>query len=288
MRGGDFQWPQPGTFGGHQRGRSHGHGHRADVPDRRQAFSPVASALGTEYHLKMIYPRILALIAADLSWTGGEDDPLVQAYVQLERALAAYFAGGNARDERAETLSRLEAIASQSLGVVLATDDLWIVLQTLRSSWSREDNLYVEQILQHQSDDFYEAEFEVLRSVGVPTSSCESLLLSAAAFGQANEIPPEPEHSRRRTEELRDEIEQQRMREEYEEERRERRFQRRLRMIGRATHVVGGGLLMLADVGGISAVAISTPLALLGAGPVGIVSIKKGSDLMRLGSDDQY
>jgi hypothetical protein len=221
-------------------------------------------------------------IAEDSPWRGTPEEPLVAAYEMLQTHTAAFNFGVD------PSLPHLESSAAQAADALVESRVLWTTMTEVRRVWSSEDSTLAEAMLARSSDEFVEAETEILGSNGLSLTSAARLAIEAAETHVVGFGLPDPELARRQTEVLAEEIRRQRMLEEAGEDRKDRRFLRRLRRIARVTHLAGGGILMLADVGSVAATALTTPLATIGTGAIAVVSIKKGSDLIRLGVDDKF
>jgi hypothetical protein len=222
-------------------------------------------------------------IAENSPWQGTPSEPLVAAYERLHSQTAALSVG---LDPSATAVDLRAAQAAQTLD---DSNAVWETMAQVGRVWSSEDSTFAEETLARNPDEFVEAEAEILRNNGLSLGAAAALAIAAAetrAFGSAP--IPDPEDVRRETRVLAQKIHRSLTHEAAEEDREDRQFVRRLRRIGRVMHLVGGGILLLADIGSFAATALATPTATIGTGAVAVVSIKKGSDLIRLGVDDKF
>jgi hypothetical protein len=229
-------------------------------------------------------------IAEDSPWRGSPEEPLVEAYQALQYQTAAFqtAAFSLGADLRGVPLGPLEDRAIQGAHALAESRVLWTTMTEIVRVWSLEDSTFAEAMLARSSDEFVEAEAEILGNNGLSQPAAAMLAIEAAETHVVGFGLPDPELARRQIEVLAEEIRREHMLEEAQEDRKDRRFLRRLRRIGRVAHLLGGGILMLADVGSVAATALTTPLATIGTGAVAVVSIKKGSDLIRLGVGDKF
>jgi hypothetical protein len=213
---------------------------------------------------------------------------LVAAYDGLRTQVAASYVEISQSRLELGGIETLDSHAIRAAEVLVESEALWATMAGLYQRWSWDDNAFVEATLARSFGEFVEAEAEILGRNGLSPTAAAVLAIDAAEAPAVDGALPDPEFARRQTAVLAEELRQEQMREEAAEEREDRRFLRRWRRIGRVLHVVGGGVVLLADVGSLAATAITVPLATIGTGAVALVSIKKGSDLIRLGVDEKF
>ena len=230
----------------------------------------------------MLDYQAIQRIAADIPWQGTPDEPLVAAYEGLQTQAAAFYLGASPE------FDTLESQATQAAEALVESTPLWDTLARVYHNWSWDDSTFVEATLARSSGEFIEAEAGILHQNGLSATASAVLAIEAAEAPAVDNALPDPSFAQRQTAVLAEELRQEQMREEAAEDGRDRRFLRRLRRVGRVLHLVGGGVLMLSDVGSVAATALTVPLATIGTGVVAVVSIKKGSDLIRLGVDEKF
>jgi hypothetical protein len=226
------------------------------------------------------------------------DDPLVRSFNELHDSVAAIECGDtDRRSERAlpsdpdlegldDRVTSAENVAARSLS--LSNERVLPALSVVAAAWTPDDNDFVRQLTQRYGTAVAEAEANILLGAGVTPSAIAQLLSAASIVGAPDSMPPDPDVSHAQTQALAEQLQRQTMQDDYDERRKERRFIGRMKRLGRAIHVVGGGVLLLADVGAFAAAAVANPFAGIAGGAVAVVSIKKGSDLIRLGVSDDF
>ncbi len=232
-------------------------------------------------HCMVLDQQVLQRIAADFRWHGSSEEPLVAGYERLRTEVAAFHSG-------ASSLEVLELQAVRTAHAVLESEPFWSTFGAVYQNWSWDDGAFADLALARNPQEFVEAEAEILRQNGLSQTASVALAIKAAEMPATNNALVDPEVARRQTAVLAEELEQKQMREEAAEREKDRKFVGKLRRVGRVLHLAGGGVLMLADVGGVVATSIAAPLATIGTGTVAIVSIKTGSDLIRTGVDEKF
>lgn len=250
-----------------------GRGNRADQHHRRPCLPVITSER----------LRRLQRVLGDLS----ADHPVIAAYTQLQRARSAYVAGQLGIDD-------LAAVAATTARTLAEFEPLWNVVGELSREWDYNDSQLADQLLERDADGVVDAERELLTAAGVRPEIAE-LIIEVAAFRSPRGSterrlivdPHEAQASLRNTaedlENAQREAEIRDIREEADQRSRDRLLRFKLKRIGRVIQVGAGGVLVLVDCGATAAAAIANPLAGVGAGALAVVSLGKGTDLIKSG-----
>jgi len=186
----------------------------------------------------------------------------------------------------AVTSGDVEAISNAAREALLVVAEDWRlqrVLKTTSDAWDKSDDALATRTLSEVDNaSLLGLEYSVLLKAGLSAAAATSLIISIANEPLVAAIPMAPESMSEQTAALAEELTQERIREEI----RNVRFGGLLKRIGRAVHVVGGSVLMLADVGAATAILVANPLAVVPAGGLAVVSLKLGSGLVQKGLQD--
>jgi hypothetical protein len=199
------------------------------------------------------------------------DHPVVQAHERLRDAIAS------------GEISEILSVAKEGVETVATNPDLAAVVSMTRSGWTGKDSKSEQRTrVEIGEDELFAAEYDVLRESGVSPGAGIALIIDAMSVAPLTGPPVDYETMVDGTRMLEEELKQERLRQDIREVKNKGLFRR----IGRAVHVVGGSVLMLADVGSATALVVANPLVAVGSTPLVLVSLKKGSDIIRTGIHD--